>query len=284
MFEKLKEENKHKIDEFKKELDFIKNPVVRNVVEIALCYVHPLFFTVEASSTGKYHPDYGAGKRGLLRHTRAATNIAYLLSIINSFNLSEFEIDIAIASLILHDTCKRGVHFESEHTEHNHPLLLINLVPDGIFLGESEKCWVMIIDTVSSHMGQWVTSEYSPIVLPKPKTNIQKFVHECDYLAAKKIINIDNIWSKEDIEIINEIKTAKKETEQVEPMTDPQKKYIKSLVNEYKDSCNKLTIDIAPAYNKEDFNFLNKKTAGGFIGKLKSLIEKNNSLLAQKNI
>lgn len=283
MFENIKEENKHKIEEFKKELDFIKTPAIRNIVEIALCFVNPLFFTVEASSTGKYHPDYGAGKRGLLRHTRAAVNIAYLLSIINSLNLSELEIDIAIASLILHDTCKRGVNFESSNTEHNHPLLIINLIPDGFLSEEDEKYWIMIINAASSHMGQWTKSNYSPIVLPEPKTALQKFVHECDYLAAKKIINIDEIWSEDDTNIINEVKKAKTE-ENVDPITEPQLKYITKLVDEYKDLCGKLSVDISPTYNKSSFDFLNKKTASGFIGKLKATIAKNKKILAQRNV
>lgn len=48
-----------------------------------------------------------------------------------------------------------------------------------------------ICGSVSSHMGKWTTSNYSQVVLPAPKTLIQKFVHICDYLASRKSISVD---------------------------------------------------------------------------------------------
>lgn len=34
------------------------------------------------------------------------------------------------------------------------------------------------------------TSAYSDVILPLPKTPEQKFVHMCDFLASRKVINI----------------------------------------------------------------------------------------------
>lgn len=44
----------------------------------------------------------------------------------------------------------------------------------------------LIYDLIASHMGQWNTNDYVNIVLPKPKTQLEKFVHLCDYLASRK--------------------------------------------------------------------------------------------------
>ena len=44
----------------------------------------------------------------------------------------------------------------------------------------------LIAELVESHMGEW---NYS--VLPKPKTDLQKFVHECDYLASRKFLEVN---------------------------------------------------------------------------------------------
>ena len=40
-------------------------------------------------------------------------------------------------------------------------------------------------------MGIFNTSSYSDVVLPLPKTAMQKFVHMCDDLASKKFINVE---------------------------------------------------------------------------------------------
>ena len=46
-----------------------------------------------------------------------------------------------------------------------------------------------ISDVISSHMGEWNTNQYSKVILPKPETKYQKFIHLCDYLASRKFLN-----------------------------------------------------------------------------------------------
>lgn len=280
MYEELKRNNRQKIDEFAKELEMISSIRIRTVVEIALCFVAPAFFEVETTSSGKYHPLYAHGRRGLLRHTRAAVNIAYELMESEVFNLSQEDKDIAIAALILHDTCKRGVKFEANNTLHTHPVLLPQLIPDGTFYSTDNEVWKSICDVVSTHMGKWTTSQHDAAVLPKPQTELQKFVSMADYLASRKMFEVMNIWNKEDEEIIEALK--KEPPAAKEPMTDAQKKFIMSLCTEYIDSCKKLNIAVDKKYTSDNISFLNKKTAGGFIGKLKKQIQKNKELIAQK--
>ena len=55
-----------------------------------------------------------------------------------------------------------------------------------------------IARAVASHMGKWTTSKYSDVVLPRPKTDIQKCVHLCDYLASRKHLIFDfDVYAEE---------------------------------------------------------------------------------------
>lgn len=283
MFTKLKETNMHKLKEFEKELAMISNPKIRNIVEIAICYIHPLFFELEASSSGKYHPAYALGKRGLLRHTRAAVYFANMLKEINTMSLSDYDFDICIAGLIVHDSCKRGIHFEETFTSHAHPLLVQYLVPNNTFFGDDAIIWNTICEAVSSHMGQWTTNSYSTVVLPRPNNSVQHFIHQCDYLASRKNVDILNIWNDVDLKIIEENKIAEAKKQVEEPkLSEAQEKYIRTLIAELTDSCNKLRIEVPKKYLLQKFDFLTKKTASGFIGGLKKDIEKNKQLIAEK--
>lgn len=282
MFKKLKETHATKLKEFEKELALIANAKVRNVVEIAICYIHPLFFQVEASSSGKYHPAYALGNRGLLRHTRAAIYFANVLKTINPMSLSDYEFDICMAALIVHDSCKRGVHFDRPNTAHEHPLLVTSLIPDSTFFDEDAVIWNNICEAVSTHMGQWTTSEHSTVVLPKPQSSLQKFVSECDYLASRRSIDLLDIWGADDLAIIEENKIALAESEKnKEPkLTEAQEKYIRSLISEYTDTCVKLKMEVPKKYQYSKFDFLTKSSAGGFIAGLKKDIEKNKATIA----
>lgn len=43
---------------------------------------------------------------------------------------------------------------------------------------------------IASHMGEWNTSDYSDITLPLPSNKYERFVHMCDYLSAKKFLDV----------------------------------------------------------------------------------------------
>lgn len=59
-----------KIEIFENELNLIKNVDLRKLVELSLQSAPDYFFTIPASSTGKYHPQYALGEGGLVRHTK----------------------------------------------------------------------------------------------------------------------------------------------------------------------------------------------------------------------
>ena len=54
------------------ELNLIQNEQLKTLAQRLVLKLPDYFFTVAASSTGKYHPAYSLGTGGLLRHTKAA--------------------------------------------------------------------------------------------------------------------------------------------------------------------------------------------------------------------
>lgn len=182
-------ELEEKVRILNKELNFIINDEIRDCVIAVLEKVNEKFFTEPASSTGKYHPSYALGEGGLVRHTQAAVRIANDLLHLENNPFDPDEGDLIIAALILHDTCKSGIEWESKYTKHEHPLLAVELIKScfeegSIFPIEMERL-------ISSHMGQWTTCNWSDIELPMPLDAAQNFVHICDYLASRKYLEFN---------------------------------------------------------------------------------------------
>ena len=102
--------------------------------------------------------------------------------------------DEIITALILHDTVKKGKN-GSDYTITEHPLEAANLFIDTAksYKYEDMEQVERIAGMIRSHMGQWNTDRYGFEVLPKPLTKEQKFVHQCDYLASKKFITIEEL-------------------------------------------------------------------------------------------
>lgn len=186
-----------KVKIFEDELNLIKNKEIRSFVEEFLKQVPDYFFITAASSTGKYHPQYALGDGGLVRHTKAATRIAYELFRVNFFKYNETEQDIILASLILHDTYKHGLN-GSRYTVTEHPTIAANEILNFESNLNSEYKQ-RIASNIASHMGQWnFDYKTKKEVLPLPKTGMQNFVHMCDYLASRKCLefNFDAELSK----------------------------------------------------------------------------------------
>lgn len=156
------------------------------------------FYVVPASSSGKYHPTYALGEGGLVRHTIAAVTIAEdLLSLEQNTLMNKTYHDEIIAALIVHDSFKQGLvgvrGQVKAHTKFEHPLIAAEAL--HLFAKEMHPEMLdeadLISSLVRSHMGQWNTSSYSKFVLPKPSTEVQGFVHMCDYLASRRYITVD---------------------------------------------------------------------------------------------
>ena len=172
---------------FKHELSKINDESIREWTQKAIESLPDYIFTIPASSTGKYHPDYALGEGGLVRHIKAAVRIA--LELFNIYGLTDSEKDIIIAALLLHDGATHGLTHE-RYFKHEHPIIICEwLKSQDFFTGIPQA--QDILDGIASHMGQWNTNNYSSVVLPLPVTKIQKFIHLCDYLASKKCLELN---------------------------------------------------------------------------------------------
>lgn len=182
----------NKVEVFKQELEYIKNERIRRSAEILIDLVPDYFFTVPASSTGKYHPSFSQGDGGLLRHTKVATIIGKeVLSLEYTNNLyTEDEKDLLLLGIMLHDTQKLG-NPEERYTRFDHPLLAAEFIEQNKDKTELKEEEIKLIKRViSSHMGQWNKSNYSSVELPKPSDKYEFFVHMCDYLSSKKFLEV----------------------------------------------------------------------------------------------
>jgi hypothetical protein len=179
----------NKIKYFTKEISYVKDDVKRKDLEYLINLLPDYFFLIPASSTGLYHPKFAATKSGLVKHTKVAVKIAYdLFETVNNFTDSDK--DLIIMSLILHDGLKKGIE-EEKYTRFDHPLLMSKLIMENVSNLEMDindvRKMCMLIE---SHMGKWNTNKYSKVELPLPTSEIQRFVHRCDYLASRNYLNV----------------------------------------------------------------------------------------------
>lgn len=145
-----------KVAVFSEELAFIQDKDIRSFTEKCIERTPDYFYTVPASSTGKYHPEYSLGEGGLIRHTKALIHIAkYLLDL--EYNRNKFtqeEQDCIIAAGILHDSFKHG-DIKSQFSVSNHPMIAADHILEWAEQ-ESEKKFAKIIsDMVRCHSGEW---------------------------------------------------------------------------------------------------------------------------------
>lgn len=177
---------------FNEEIQNIKNEDYKESLKVLLDLVPDYFYEIQAASTGKYHPEYAQGFQGLIRHTKAAFYIAKEVLSLEGMNnfFSDKEKDLMLIAILLHDTFKCGKTKE-KYTRFDHPLLVGDFLKENKdktkFKDEDINFLTMVI---ASHMGQWNTSCYSDIELPKPNNKYEMFVHICDYLASRKAIEI----------------------------------------------------------------------------------------------
>lgn len=181
-----------KYETFKKELNYIKNNKYKEEAKKLIELLPDYFFEIPASSTGKYHPNFAQNEGGLVRHTKVAVRMCYELANNNTigYSFTSDEKDLMIIALIMHDGLKSGLPKE-KYTRVDHPILAANLIRDNkenlkLTNGEIE----FIAQAIETHMGEWNKDFNGNEVLPLPKNKYQRFVHMCDFLAAKKFIEV----------------------------------------------------------------------------------------------
>lgn len=186
-------DKKTKVLTFENEIKWIKNKDIRKFAIEMVSELPDYFFTVAASSTGKYHPDYSLGEGGLVRHTKAAVLIAKTLLDLEQYKnkYSEEERDIMLTALLLHDGVKHGVE-GGKYSVASHPTDMADFIYE--MYKDKLPCYYIdiIVSCIATHMGEWVQDwKTKEVILDKPKTDMQKFVHMCDYLASRRFLEVN---------------------------------------------------------------------------------------------
>lgn len=186
----------YKSDIFTSELNTIINLNIRKFCVEMLDDAPDYFFVIPASSTGKFHPKFAQNEQGLIRHTKALVGIANDLLALEQYNFNPDTKDMIRVAGILHDAKKLGDN-GSQWTVFNHPIIAADWVRNSKSETVTQDVKNEIASMIVSHMGQWNTDKRSDCVLPKPVTDVQKFVHMCDYLASRK--HLEYIFEQDEI-------------------------------------------------------------------------------------
>ena len=177
------------------EIDTLQDIDNRKFAYALLSNVPDYFFSVPASSSGKYHPQNDLGEGGLVRHSiSVARMLDHLLEPEGYFDFTDEQKELLKIAALFHDCMKSGTQEEyekSKHTKFLHPLYAANFIMTiAIEYGYPYEKALFIYDTVISHMGQWNTNKNESSKLPEPVSVSQKVLHLADYLASRKDINM----------------------------------------------------------------------------------------------
>lgn len=161
------------------ETELIEDDDVRAEVRAAIDdtdIVAPYFWTAPAASTYNHHNPYCCNDRGLWIHTKMA--FAAYERLVQSYHaqglITEYEVDLGRAAILLHDGQKYGdVYDPDESTASDHDLIMADLIRDDTDLDER------VADAIAAHMGPWYDG-------PEPLTALQRCVHMADMAASTK--------------------------------------------------------------------------------------------------
>jgi hypothetical protein len=215
------------LHEFKNELAKIEDQFYLDIATKALSKVPGYFWFVPASASGKYHPKSSLGMGGLVRHVKSVFWISEeLLAHPLYAPFTDAEKDEIRVAILLHDACKQGVADDGSHTVAEHPLLVREALNPAHDIIGTFDAWSRICDLIETHMGIWTRDKEGKEILDVPKTKAQLFVHQCDFLASRKFIDVD-VTSRE----AQAGYGSKKEepTWKSEPATEGQVSYVKKL-------------------------------------------------------
>jgi hypothetical protein len=183
----------NRLEIFKTELDYIKDTKIRNFAEKTLLLLPDYFFSMAASTSGRYHPKFSLGDGGLVRHTKVAVRIAVDVIGLEMMKYSDIEKDIIVTSLLLHDGMKCGEN--GTGTALLHPTIMADFIRNNTQLNTLVDSEIIekISGCIASHMGEWAYDYKDKFkknqLLPKPNSKLQNIVHLSDYLASRRYLS-----------------------------------------------------------------------------------------------
>jgi len=177
-------------DTFMKVVNMIEDREKRDFMLYLVNFIPSYFWTIPASSSGKYHPITDLGEGGLVRHSLMVCKVA--LDLLDSKENTNIDKDDVIIATLMHDSCKQGYE-ENGHTCFLHPVYASEFVRGlaECYFDEVPLYVDKIISAIATHMGKWNTSKYEEGELLKPKTEFELLIHEADYIASRKYVLYD---------------------------------------------------------------------------------------------
>lgn len=174
-------------------LDKIENDEMRELAIEMFKTIPAYWYTVPASSSGKYHPSYALGDGGLFRHTIAVCQFLEFFFETEVFNFNSIERDCLRIAAVMHDSRKSGTQADFEknkYTKFDHPLQAAEVINSFRDKDWSNGVIDLMTEAVEAHMGKFNTSTRESTVLPVPKTKMQRILHLADYLASRKNLEV----------------------------------------------------------------------------------------------
>lgn len=174
---------------FANELNDIKDNNLRQFAVQLLTNAPEYFFTVPASSSGKYHPYFAREVGGLVKHTRCV--IFYAECNAESFNFDEHTKDLAIIAALAHDIKKQGNNNTGSYTVWEHPELAYNYVLETQKTNTnliSVEDATIIANAILCHMGKWQHDAQftrGKKSFPLPVTLFDYAIQSADYMASR---------------------------------------------------------------------------------------------------
>lgn len=174
---------------FANELNDIKDAKLQAFAVKLLTSAPDYFFTVPASSSGKYHPYFAREEGGLVKHTRCV--VFYAECNAESFDFEPHLRDLVIIAALAHDIKKQGDNNYGKHTVWEHPELAYNFIletqknnPDLITVEDA----TIIANAILCHMGKW--SHHPEFTrgkkaYPMPVTLFDYALQSADYMASR---------------------------------------------------------------------------------------------------
>lgn len=181
--------NNMRLQLFANELNDIKDAKLQAFAVKLLVDAPDYFFTVPASSSGKYHPYFAREEGGLVKHTRCV--VFYAECNAESFDFDAHLRDLVIIAAIAHDIKKQGDNNFGKHTVWEHPELAYNFVletqkknPELITVEDA----TIIANAILCHMGKW--SHHPEFTrgkkaYPMPVTLFDYALQSADYMASR---------------------------------------------------------------------------------------------------
>ena len=165
------------------ETDEIKNYFLDMCEEIP-----DYIFTMPSSTSGKYHNPKQCERFGQLYHVfMFASILEHLLRLehVKAYVKTSEARDLMRCVPAFHDAIKCGWN-GSQYTVQNHPMLSHDWVLNTkVNHNISDKMKKFVADMCAAHSGEWNTNKKGEEIMPKPKNEFEKLIHECDILASR---------------------------------------------------------------------------------------------------